>query len=188
MNKMDSESKHDGKSESDLFTAPLKSSGFVAKKKNTDHLSKYSGSRKSSIDTTNTGNNLKGVVPRIENTYKLSPDENKRFYAYKIYPNILELVTEKMLKSESENANGYNSRACASLTRELADSVRREAKNLSVPRYKVVVHIVIGENTGQDIRVASRCLWNTDFDNCVSVAYKTKHMWISAVIYVLYSE
>lgn len=127
-------------------------------------------------------------MPRIENTYKLSPDENKRFYAYKIYPNILELVTEKMLNCETANPNGYNSKACATLTRDLADSVRREAKNLSVPRYKIVVHVVVGENSGQDVRVASRCLWNTDFDNCVSIQYKSKYMWASAVIYVLYAE
>lgn len=31
-------------------------------------------------------------------------------------------------------------------------------------------------------------LWNTDFDNCVSLNYKGKFMWASAAIYVLYTE
>jgi hypothetical protein len=118
---MDSDSKHDASSE--VATRPR-----AERRKMGDHMSKYSGSRKSSVDTTNTGN-VKNM-PRIENTYKLAPDENKRFYAYKIYPNILELVQEKLQLSEKMNPNGYNPKACATLTRELADSIRREAKNL----------------------------------------------------------
>jgi tctex1 domain-containing protein 2 len=179
---MDSESKHDASSE--IASKPR--TELVGRRKMGDHMSKYSGSRKSSVDTTNTGN-VKNM-PKIENTYKLSPDENKRFYAYKIYPNILELVQEKLLQSEKISPSGYNPKACATLTRELADSIRREAKNLSVPRYKIVVHIVVGENAGQDTRVASRCLWNTEFDNCVSISFKAKYTWASAVIYVLYTE
>lgn len=62
-----------------------------------DHLSKYSGSRKSSVDTTNTANTKNNnTVSKIENTYKLCPDENKRFYAYKIQPFMLELITDKI--------------------------------------------------------------------------------------------
>ena len=121
---MDSESKHDASSE--VTSKPRNE--LMMRKKLGDHLSKYSGSRKSSVDTTNTGN-VKNI-PKIENTFKLAPDDNKRFYAYKIYPNILELVQEKLQLSEKMNSNGYNPKACATLTRELADSIRREAKNL----------------------------------------------------------
>ena len=31
-------------------------------------------------------------------------------------------------------------------------------------------------------------LWNTEFDNCVSISFKAKYTWASAVIYVLYTE
>jgi hypothetical protein len=151
-----------------------------------DHTSKYSGSRKSSIDTTNTNN--RANVFRLENTYKLGPDENKRFFAYKLQPNIQELISDKMDTCERNNPNGYNPKAVSSLARELADSIRREAKNMGTPRYKVVVHVVAGENNEQDVRVGSRCLWNMELDNCVSVTNKTKHIWVSAVIYVLYAE
>jgi hypothetical protein len=147
----------DAKTESDAVTLQTKVSGVVAKKKPGDHLSKYSGSRKSSIDTSNTAN-VKNAI-RLENTYKLGPDENKRFYAYKIYSSILDLITEKISNSERANPSGYSPKISASLTRELADNIRREAKNLSVPRYKIVVHVVVGENSGQDARVASRCIF-----------------------------
>ena len=174
----------DSKTDSDA--APQKMSSSVGRKKQADFSSKYSGSRKSSIDTTNTGN-IKNM-PRIENTYKLCPDETKRYLTYKIYPIIYDLLMDKVSSNEKANPTGYNPKACASLTRELADSIRREAKNFNVPRYKIIVHTVVGENSEQDVRVASRCLWNTDFDNSVSVSYKGKYMWANAVIYVLYSE
>ncbi len=147
--------KYETKTESDAITLQTKVSGVIAKKKPADHISKYSGSRKSSIDTSNTANPKNAI--RLENTYKLGPDENKRFYAYKIQTNILELISEKVNHAEKSNPNGYNPKVSAALTRELADSIRREAKNMSVPRYKIVVHVVVGENTGQDARVASRC-------------------------------
>jgi hypothetical protein len=152
-----------------------------------DYLSKYSGSRKSSVDTTNTNIKTAHAV-RLENTFKLGPEENKKFFAYKLQPTVLELLTEKMDNCEKANQSGYNAKACATLTCDLADSIRREAKNLSVPRYKIVVHVVTGENQEQDVRVGSRCLWNLEYDNCISVSYKTKHIWASAVIYVLYAE
>jgi hypothetical protein len=150
-----------------------------------DNTTKYSGSRKSSIDTTNT--NTRSMF-RLENTFKLGPDENKRFFAYKLQPNIQELISNKMDAYESNNPSAYNPKAVASLARDLADSIRREAKNMGPPRYKVVVHVVAGENCAQDVRVGSRCLWNMELDNCVSLTNKTKNVWVSAVIYVLYAE
>ena len=167
---------------------PTAAATALLKSKKNVELSKYSGSRKSSIDTTN--NLLAGMKNqyRLENTYKLSPDENKRFYAYKIYSNLMDLVAEKTALSEKNSPDGYNQKACSYLTRDLADNLKRETRMLCSPRYKVVVHIVVGEKNGQDVRIASRCLWNTEFDNCVTLSHSGKHVWVSAVIYVLYTE
>jgi hypothetical protein len=156
-----------------------------------DHLSKHSSSRKSSADTTtlnNGGHHHRLNHLRLENTFKLAPDESKKFFIFKLQPSLLELLEEKMAQVEKINPTGYSGRASVALTRDLADSIRREAKNLSVPRYKIVVHVVIGQNLGQDLRVASRCLWNTDYDNCVTISHKTRYMWASVVVYVLYTE
>ena len=185
---MDIESKKGDSDINDGATTKAKSEKTVTTRKKYGEQSKYSGSRKSSLDTTNTGNTKNIIISKIENTYKLTPDENKRFYAYKIYPYMLELVTEKLKRYEKNNPSGYNYKTCLALTRDLADSLRREAKNMSAPRYKIVVTIAVGELSGQDVRVASRCLWNTEFDNCVSVALNNRSIWTSGVIYVLYTE
>ena len=95
---MDTESKTAESEINDAATTKARSEKTVTtRKKYGDHLSKYSGSRKSSVDTTNTANTKNNnTVSKIENTYKLNPDENKRFYAYKIHPYMLELITEKI--------------------------------------------------------------------------------------------
>ena len=47
----------------------------------------------------------------------------------------------------------------------------KEAINGAHPRYKLVFHAYVGENNGQMIRTASRCLWDTDTDNCASASW-----------------
>ena len=36
------------------------------------------------------------------------------------------------------------------------------------PRYKLIVQVVIGQQKQQDVRIASRCLWDNDHDNHAS--------------------
>ena len=41
-----------------------------------------------------------------------------------------------------------------------------------MPRYKLVVQVVIGEIKGQGLRVMSKCLWDDQFDNYATYTYK----------------
>lgn len=153
----------------------------VSKKKGQDHSSKFSGSRKSSSTTAET-HFYKSNIPKIENTFKLSPDDNKRFYAYKLQPIIQDTIIKEVEKADTQSIKGQH------LTIELADMIRSLTKDMYQPRYKVLVFVAVGDNKGQDMRLASRCLWNTDFDNCVSVSHSTKNIWASAIVYLLYCD
>lgn len=47
--------------------------------------------------------------------------------------------------------------------------------DLNLPQYRYVVHVVIGEQRGEGVKVAARCLWDSDadghaFDNFISVS------------------
>lgn len=170
---MDNDSKNDTEHSSDVKK--------VSKKKGLDHASKFSSSRKSSSATAET-NFYKSNIPRVENTFKLSPDDNKRFYAYKLKPIIQSTIVSEIEKADAQSIKGQH------LTMELADIIRSLTKDMYQPRYKVLVFVAVGDNKGQDLRVASRCLWNTEFDNCVSVSHTTKNLWASAIVYILYSD
>lgn len=41
---------------------------------------------------------------------------------------------------------------------------------------------------GQDIRVASRCLWDNDKDNTASVTYTNSSLYAVATIFAVYFE
>merc|ERR1719258_86260 len=52
----------------------------------------------------------------------------------------------------------------------------------------VPLQVVIGENSGQGIRVASKCLWDTSSDNWASFSYKTPSLFAVAMVFGLYYE
>jgi hypothetical protein len=167
---------------SDRLTTTKTSANVSRKHK--QQFTNYSGSRKSSQDTTGMG---KGFV-KFENNYRLLPKEDQRFVAYKIQPKLHEIITEKLKQTESNGVAVYNHREASRLSRELADAIKREAKNHSIPRYKLVSHVLVGQNLGQDTRVASRCLWNTEFDNSITFTVTNKSFFVTTSLYALYCE
>jgi len=54
----------------------------------------------------------------------------------------------------------YEARKCSVLAQNLTDVVKGRMKELSLPRYKFVSNVMIGQNADQCISVASRSLWN----------------------------
>jgi hypothetical protein len=46
------------------------------------------------------------------------------------------------------------------------------SQELNIPRYKIIVQVVLGETKDQGVRVASKCLWDADSDNYASYAYR----------------
>jgi tctex1 domain-containing protein 2 len=136
------------------------------------------GSRKSSMDL----HSFPRV--RLQNTYKMEPDNASRFHSYKIEPRIYELL-EHALKDKTYDAN-----KSPSLAKELSQDIMRETKNfLSTScRYKLVCHVVIGEVKDQDIRFGSRCLWDSNNDTTASVTYKNSSLYCVATLFAIYFE
>jgi uncharacterized UPF0146 family protein len=46
-----------------------------------------------------------------------------------------------------------------------------ELESLKETRYKVIVQTTIGQLKDQGVRVASRCLWDPNFDNYASTSF-----------------
>ena len=59
---------------------------------------------------------------------------------------------------------------------------------LNIPRYKIVVQVGLGEVRGQGVRVASRCLWDTESDNQASYSFKNDSLWCSVIVFAFYAE
>ena len=68
------------------------------------------------------------------------------------------------------------------------EQIKAKVKELNIPRYKVVVQVTLGENKGQGVRVASRCLWDHKTDNYATLTYKNERYFACAVVFGCYTE
>ena len=51
-----------------------------------------------------------------------------------------------------------------------------------MPRYKLVCQATVGESNGQSMRVASRCLWDKDFDTCAETTWTNVRAPLAATL------
>lgn len=79
--------------------------------------------------------------------------------------------------------------ADGNLCKSLADEIKLCVKNEGFPRFKIicVVSLVHGCKI-QNIMIASRCLWSTDYDNFVQEIFESKSGTVVATVYALYYE
>ena len=80
------------------------------------------------------------------------------------------------------------------MTEEITKTIRDRLKNgiddYRMPRYKFIVQVVLGEIKGQGLRIASKCLWNPDFDNYVSYTHQNRvnNLYCTAMVFGCYCE
>ena len=71
----------------------------------------------------------------------------------------------------------------------ISDKVRESVTaKCNLPRYKIIVQVTIGQCNDQGIRVASRCLWNTETDNYASTSFVNKTLFCNVIIFALYTD
>lgn len=70
--------------------------------------------------------------------------------------------------------------------REIADDIKHELKAQGWPRYKYIVHVVIGEQKGEGVRLACRCFWDSNTDALAKETYENKSIFAIASVYGVY--
>lgn len=141
-------------------------------------------------DINKTGQATKDIILP---TYILAPSEDEKFYPSKVYKVVYETlskefddskVDEKWIDDWADFGDDFED-----LTKDLADKVKRAVKEkLNVPRYKIIVQVTIGQRKDQGVRITSRCLWDTSTDNYTAVNYQNEHVWVSALVFGLYTD
>mmetsp|Transcript_35666 Transcript_35666/g.85850 ORF Transcript_35666/g.85850 Transcript_35666/m.85850 type:complete len:129 (-) Transcript_35666:94-480(-) len=117
-----------------------------------------------------------------ENTYIMEPKDDEKFLPSKVTDVIDKVMTEK-LKDKV-----YNPDDAKIYTLDLCNEIKQAVKELNIPRYKVIVQVVIGENAGQGIRVASKCLWDVTADNWASFSFKNQTLFAVGMVFGCYYE
>lgn len=117
---------------------------------------------------------------RYENTYKMEPD--KRFHI----PEVKEIMDETLETSLKDVK--YDPIRCKVLSESLSRTICERVKLLGFSRFKIVCVVNIGEMKGQDVRVASRFLWDEKHDNWVDSVFTSSELFGVAVVFGVYQE
>jgi len=140
-------------------------------------------------------------VPFLERTETCAPSADERSIVvalvrtetsktrqgYKFMRGPVQKILTDTIKERLEGTQ-YDPLKSAQIAKELADTVKERVKNLGYERYKLVVQVTVGEKTGQALRLASRCLWDTATDNFASDFYENSSVFCVGMVFGLYYE
>lgn len=102
-----------------------------------------------------------------------------------------ELEVKQIIKSvldEHLNDKEYSPEMCSFNSRICADCIKDRVKKLSLPRYKFICLVHMGQIGQQTMRVASRCSWDTRVDNFAEYSYVNDTLWAVGLVYGFYYE
>jgi len=117
-----------------------------------------------------------------ENTYIMAPKDEEKFLPSKVTE-----ATEKVM-SEYLRDKEYNAEDAKAWTLEIANDIKAAVKELNIPRYKLIVQVVIGEQGSQGVRIASKCLWDSTSDNWSSHTFANDSLFATAMVFGCYYE
>ncbi|DBA04351.1 TPA: hypothetical protein N0F65_002113 [Lagenidium giganteum] len=107
------------------------------------------------------------VIKVVMPTFIMAPTEDERFRRKKVCNIIVEALKELEGKEyDEEEAKVW----CTTIADNVKARIRSEC---NFPRYKIVVQTFIGQQRLQDVRIASRCLWDNDHDNHASADFNS---------------
>ncbi|ESO85777.1 hypothetical protein LOTGIDRAFT_130394 [Lottia gigantea] len=119
---------------------------------------------------------------KLENTYKLNPDEGKGFVTSRVHRAITDV-----LNSNLQDVT-YKANTAGTLTENLTEMIKSRVKLLMFDRYKIVCNVMLGQSSDQGMESASRCVWDDKTDNFCCVTYRNKSIIVIATVYGVYFE
>uniref|UniRef100_A0A8C7J5C6 Uncharacterized protein n=1 Tax=Oncorhynchus kisutch TaxID=8019 RepID=A0A8C7J5C6_ONCKI len=129
-----------------------------------------------------TGSMIDSFEKGEENTYKTEPEKGCLFKASKV-----QKLVQAMLDSYLDGAS-YNAASGSHLSQILSDMVKSKVKEMSPPRYKLVCQVVVGQNRNQGLRVASRCLWDSQHDDFAVAMFQNHSLFTLVIVHGVYCE
>jgi hypothetical protein len=126
---------------------------------------------------------MKEIV--YENTYITDPagyGPTARFRSGEARAVLRAVLRERVEKQQ------YDPVKAAHITKHIAEDLREKIKALGCERYKLVIQVTLGQKTGQAMRIASRCLWDTNTDGFASESYENESLYCVCQVFALYFE
>ena len=112
----------------------------------------------------------------------MSLEEDKRFI-----PKEVEDIIKEVLDAYLHNVR-YDANSCSRLSQDMCAIIKGKVKELNYNRYKIVVQVMLGQDSEQSVHVASRCLWNHGTDNFAAATYRNSYIYAVGTVYGVYLE
>lgn len=119
---------------------------------------------------------------RMENTYKMVPDEETAFMPWKVRTAVQDIFKEQL------DGVSYDNKTTSKLCCDLAQMIRNRVRNMDFPRYKIICNVIVGQCSEQGLEVASRCLWDAKYDNYTCIEYKNHSLFAIAMVHGIFFE
>jgi X breakpoint 2-interacting protein len=116
---------------------------------------------------------------KYENTYRIEP--KMKFPLIKVRK-----IVKDVLSTLSNHS--YDPKESSFVSKLLSKRILDEVRLLNIERYKLVCLVTIGSKSRQGLRIASRCLWNTEHDTFVSETLDKQTFYAIATVYAMYFE
>lgn len=74
-------------------------------------------------------------------------------------------------------------------TKDITTAIQCRVKQLAnTERFKLCVHVVMGDVEKSSLKIASRCVWNDKWDTYVQHTHVAGHCYAVATVYAIYFE
>jgi len=99
-------------------------------------------------------------VPTPDETvgYKIRPDLSQKFR-----PGAVQVIIERTIKELLEGKQ-FTPEECDEWMTLLVHDIHEKVKSQNYKRYKIIVHVTMGERRGEGAASATRCLWDAEAD------------------------
>jgi len=106
----------------------------------------------------------------------------RTFQEHRVKP-IIQQVLETSLAEQK-----YDPDFCKEATIKMTEEIKERVKRLCYPRYKFVCHVIVGDVNQQDVKVVSRCVWDSAVDRFAQHEYRNYHLYAIGIVYAIYCE
>ncbi|KAA0145947.1 hypothetical protein FNF27_03776 [Cafeteria roenbergensis] len=112
-----------------------------------------------------------------ETGFAVRPPFGKRFPSRDVAA-----IIREVFKLRLESNPDYDQDLGYSIARDIRDRL----KELELPRYKYMVQVVVGENSGEGVRVGTRCLWDASTDGMAHESMTSDKLFVTAMAFGVY--
>ncbi|KAI9599388.1 tctex1 domain protein 2 [Syncephalis fuscata] len=106
-------------------------------------------------------------------------------FAQKFRPAVVTTLIQQLLKEKLESAS-YDAETASDTAKEIADILKNKLQELDLSRYKYVVNVIIGENSGVGARMDCRCFWDMDTDKMVKETFANDSLFCVVTVFGAY--